>query len=94
MKFLHAGDLVLNDPTGFNATISRFSSGDQIDLTSFGFNTGETFAFAENSLNTKGVLTIFDDAQEIKITMLGTYSSSRFQLVPDSNTGTSIIYNS
>jgi hypothetical protein len=83
-----AAVLELANLAGFHAAISGLTTSNQkIDLDGFAdSSTGETVAWSQTG--TSGTLTIKDGAKTASLTLIGTYTSSSFNLADDGHGGT------
>ncbi|MCP3402166.1 hypothetical protein [Bradyrhizobium sp. CCGB20] len=83
--------LVLAQASGFTGTISGWQYHDSIDLGDIQFSDGVTsFAYAQNSGNTGGTLTVSDGTHAASLSLLGQYSAADFALSSDGHGGTVI----
>ncbi|MGD5489520.1 hypothetical protein QUS53_22575, partial [Xanthomonas citri pv. citri] len=85
--------LVIEDSSTFNATISAWQPNkNTIDLVDIHFTAGSTsLAYAQNSDNTGGALTVTDGTHTATLHLLGQYSAANFQLSADNGYGGTLI---
>lgn len=83
--------LVLDQASSFSGSISGWQVNDSIDLGDMLFSDGVTsFAYAQNSDNTGGTLTVSDGTHTASLSLLGQYSAADFALSSDGHGGTLI----
>jgi hypothetical protein len=83
--------LVLAQASAFTGTISGWQADDSVDLGDILFSDGVTsFAYAQNSGNTGGTLTVSDGTHTASLSLLGQYSAADFALSSDGHGGTLI----
>jgi hypothetical protein len=85
------GTLKLGDSFHFHGTISGFNGSDTIDLVDMNY-LAASITYLENAASTGGTLMIYDGAQTLGLSLLGTYSSDDFQTAADPAMGTLITY--
>ena len=104
LAFVHAGgtiddvifagpnaSLVLGQASAFTGTISGWQDHDSIDLGDMLFSDGVTsLAYAQNSDNSGGTLTVSDGIYTASLSLLGQYSAADFALSSDGHGGTLI----
>jgi autotransporter passenger strand-loop-strand repeat protein len=79
--------LELHDLPQFHATISGMTgSGQKIDLRSFAFSAGESVSWTQSG--TSGTLTLSGGFQVARLTLIGSYATSDFNLAGDGKGGT------
>ncbi|WP_456619830.1 MULTISPECIES: beta strand repeat-containing protein [unclassified Bradyrhizobium] len=83
--------LVLAQASALTGSISGWQDHDSIDLGDILFGDGVTsFAYAQNSGNTGGTLTVSDGTHTASLSLLGQYSAADFALSSDGHGGTLI----
>jgi autotransporter passenger strand-loop-strand repeat protein len=75
-----------------SAEFAGFAASDRFDLASFAFDKSETLSFVENSLKTRGTLTVSDGAMKATITVFGQYVAAGFHIATDHVAGSVITY--
>jgi autotransporter passenger strand-loop-strand repeat protein len=82
-----SGLLALENLSAFQARVAGLSAtGQKIDLTGFAFSSGETVSWAQSG--TSGTLTVRDGAKIARLTLVGTYATSDFDLATNGASGT------
>jgi hypothetical protein len=84
------GTLQLDQSQSFTGTVAGFGGGDEIDLEDITFGANTTLAYAANSGNSGGTLTVSDGSHVANIALLGQYLASNFVTASDGNGGTLI----
>ncbi|MDH2404217.1 hypothetical protein QCM77_30330 [Bradyrhizobium sp. SSUT18] len=83
--------LVLAQSSALTGSISGWQADDSVDLGDVLFSGGVTsFAYAQNSDNTGGTLTVSDGTHTASLSLLGQYSAADFALSSDGHGGTLI----
>jgi hypothetical protein len=85
------GKLIVNDAAEFAATISGFGAQTAFDITGFKFSGKPKTSFVEAASNKKGVLTITDGSQTLKVTLFGQYVAAGFHLASDGAAGGTLV---
>ncbi|WP_441237723.1 beta strand repeat-containing protein [Bradyrhizobium sp. 930_D9_N1_4] len=86
-----SASLVLDQASSFTGSISGWQVNDSIDLGDILFSDGVTsFAYAQNSDNSGGTLTVSDGTHSASLSLLGQYSAADFALSADGHGGTLI----
>ncbi|MBR0858016.1 beta strand repeat-containing protein [Bradyrhizobium liaoningense] len=83
--------LAFDQASGFTGTISGWQDHDRIDLGDILFSDGVTsLAYAQNSDNSGGTLTVSDGTHTATLSLLGQYSAADFAISSDGHGGTLI----
>jgi autotransporter passenger strand-loop-strand repeat protein len=85
--FSGTGDLALANLSNFHALIGGYSSGDEFDLRSFAYGSGEAFSYTEAASLLSGTLGVHDGTLTASLTLLGKYATGDFALSNDSHGG-------
>ncbi|HEV2336832.1 MAG TPA: hypothetical protein VGS13_15110 [Stellaceae bacterium] len=91
IAFTNGGTLRLDAGGFFTGAIKDFGKpdlSDRIDLRGIDFAAGPTRSFKAAASGTSGVLTVTDGTHTVKLTLLGSYSTSSFKLAGDNHGGT------
>lgn len=74
--FSGSGDLALCNLANFNALISGYSTGGDIDLGGLVHSAGETFSYTEATSLLSGTLGVHGGAETANLTLLGSYATA------------------
>src|SRR5205085_8243455 len=84
------GTLQLDQLATFTGSISGFTGQDHIDLTGVGFGHSTMLAYAPNTGNSGGTLTVSDGTHVANLAFVGQYTTASFAMAGDGRGGTLI----
>lgn len=84
-------ELILDEGAALTGSISGWQASSDIDLRGIAFNrTTTTLAYASNSNDSGGTLTVADSTHAFSLSLLGQFSAASFAITSDGHGGTSI----
>lgn len=87
------GDLILDEGSALTGSISGWQSSGVIDLRGVHFDEdATTLAYAANSDQSGGTLTVADGTHAIALSLLGQYTAADFAIASDGHGGTSVYH--